>query len=72
MAATKAPEPQASNDISSGWTWLLTTMVDSYDAINRYEHLRHMSDAELARHGIRREDIPHHLFEELYEKDKQH
>jgi hypothetical protein len=51
-------------------SWLVETLVDSYGAYARYEHLRHMSDASLHHLGIEREDVARRMFAELHTEPK--
>jgi hypothetical protein len=44
----------------------LVLLHDSCNAFYRYENLRHLSDIELRRRGLARDQVARALFEELY------
>lgn len=43
-------------------------LATARQAAGSYEYLAHLSDAELAAHGIERQDIPHYVFERYYNR----
>ncbi len=59
--------------LRDGWKKVIAALVRGLEAQarvtsrrNRIEALEAKTDAELARMGIRREDIPYHVFRDLF------
>lgn len=59
--------------LRDGWTRFVAALVRGMEAQakvtsrrNRIEALEAKTDAQLARMGIRREDIPYHVFRDLF------
>lgn len=46
--------------------FFLESLVASQQASARYERLTRMNEAELAAHGIKREDIPRYVYEQAF------
>lgn len=46
----------------------LDSLAASQTAVHRYEYLARLTDAELAVHGLKREDISRHVFEQAFER----
>ncbi len=44
----------------------LVSMMDAHPRVREVEHLRNLSDAELAARGLTREGIVHHVFRDQF------
>ena len=44
------------------------SLVAAQQAARRYEYLAHLSDAELSARGLKREDIPFYVFEQMHNR----
>jgi hypothetical protein len=62
------PERTPISDLFSGIVRFFDSLVASQKAVARYERLAHLSDAELGARGLKREDIPRHVFEDIFDR----
>ena len=44
------------------------SMAAAQQAARRYEYLAHLSDAELSARGLKRQDIPHYVLEQMHNR----
>lgn len=63
-----ARKPGLIGRILSSIAGFLDSLAASQTAVHRYEYLVGLSDAQLAVHGLKREDISRHVFEQAFER----
>jgi len=59
---------RAVNSVAQAFASWFDSLAAAQQASRRYEYLTHLSDAELAAFGIKRQDIPHYVLERLHNR----
>lgn len=61
-----APRTNVFAQIGNGIMNVLVAMAEANGRVKQIDRLQSMSDAELARRGIKRDEIAHHVFRDVY------
>ena len=63
--AAKAAGAAIAGVVSGVWNFFIT-IAETNSRVKEVEHLNHLTDAELAKRGIKREDIVRHVFRDTF------
>jgi hypothetical protein len=61
-----APRGNIFAQIGNGFLTAIVAMAEANGRVDQVERLQALSDAELERRGIKREEIVHHVFRDVY------
>lgn len=68
IPSTSSGSPQRNFilNLVTGVVRFFDSLAASQRAVNHYERLAHLSDAELEAQGLKREEIPHYVLEQNF------